>query len=64
MFSFKNKLDPNLKIAIDKKYYKNYRVIIHCKTLSESIEKKVKTYKGSMLSLYSSYKLYMCYSIF
>lgn len=49
MFSFKHKLDPNLKLAVDKKYYKNYRVIIHCKTLSESIEKKVNTYKGSMI---------------
>lgn len=49
MFSFKSKLDPNLKMAIDKKYYKNFRVIIHCKTLSESIEKKVNTYKGSMI---------------
>lgn len=49
MFSFKSKLDPNLKISIDKKHYKNYRVIVHCRTLSESIEKKVKTYKGSII---------------
>jgi len=49
MFSFKQKLDPNLKLAINKKYYKNYRVIIHCKTLSEIIQKKVTSYKGSIL---------------
>lgn len=49
MFSFKQKLDPNLKLAINRKYHKNHRVIIHCKTLSESIEKKVTTYKGSIL---------------
>jgi subtilisin family serine protease len=49
MFSFKSKLDPNLKIAIAKKYYKNYRVIIQCSTLAESIEKKVKSYKGTVV---------------
>ncbi|MDW8801600.1 S8 family serine peptidase [Clostridium sp. A1-XYC3] len=49
MFSFKSKLDPNLKVAIDKKYYKNYRVIIHCKNLPESIEKKIKSYKGRVV---------------
>ncbi len=49
MFSTKNKLDVNLKIAINKKYYKNYRVIIHCKSLPETIEKKIKTYKGIIL---------------
>lgn len=49
MFSFKQKLDPNLKLAINRNYYKSYRVIIHCKTLSESIEKKVTTYKGRIL---------------
>lgn len=49
MFSFKQKLDPNLKLAMNGKYYKNYRVIIHCKTLPESIEKKITTYKGSIL---------------
>jgi serine protease AprX len=49
MFSFKNKLDPNLKHALDNKLYKTYRVNIYCKTLQENIEKKVETYKGTLL---------------
>lgn len=49
MFSFKQKLDPDLKLAITKRYYKSYRVIIHCRTLSESIEKKVTSYKGNII---------------
>lgn len=49
MFSFKHKLDPNLKLSMDRKHYKNYRVIIHCKTLSENIAKKVISYKGTMI---------------
>jgi subtilisin family serine protease len=49
MFSIKSKLDPNLKIFIDKKYYKNYRVIIYCRHLPELIEKKVKSYRGTII---------------
>lgn len=49
MFSIKNKLDSNLRIAIDKKYYKTYRVIIYCKHLPEVIEKKIKAYKGEII---------------
>lgn len=49
MFSFKNKLDSNLKHALDNKLYKTYRVNIFCKTLLENIEKKVETYKGSLI---------------
>lgn len=39
MFSFKSKLDYNLKQALENNSYKNYRVIIQCKTLIENIEK-------------------------
>lgn len=49
MFSLKNKLDSNLRHALDEKLYKNYRVNILCKNLQENIEKKVKTYKGTIL---------------
>jgi serine protease AprX len=49
MFSFKNKLDSNLKHALENKLYKTYRVNIYCKTLLENIEKKVETYKGSLI---------------
>lgn len=45
MFSFKSKLDLNLKHALDTKYFKNYRVIIYCKSLQDKIEKKIKSYK-------------------
>lgn len=49
MFSFKSKLDPDLKISMAKKHYKNYRVIIRCKSLPEIIEKKIKTYRGTVI---------------
>ncbi|EET88553.1 subtilisin related protease [Clostridium carboxidivorans P7] len=49
MFSIKNKLDKNLKIAIANKHYKSYRIIIHCKSLPEVIEKKIRTYKGNLI---------------
>ncbi|WP_446898097.1 S8 family serine peptidase [Clostridium sp. LBM24168] len=42
MFSIKNKLDKNLKLALSKKHYKNYRVIIQCNSMLENIEKKIK----------------------
>lgn len=45
----KNKLDLNLKTALLSKHYKTYRVLIHCKTLIEVIEKKIKSYKGEIL---------------
>jgi subtilisin family serine protease len=45
----KNKLDYNLKISINKKNYKSYIVIIHCKSIPESIEKKITSYKGTII---------------
>lgn len=54
MFLIKNKLDPVLKLAINKRYYKNYRVIIHCSSLITHIEKKIKSYGGKLVhSIYS-----------
>ena len=49
MFSFKNKIEETLKIAIKNNYYKNYRVLIICTNLQKDIEKKVKLYKGRIL---------------
>lgn len=49
MFSFKSKLDYNLKQALENNSYKNYRVIIQCKTLIENIEKKIKSYKSEVI---------------
>ena len=45
----KNKLDHNLEIAFNNKYYKTCRVIIHCKTLRESIENKIRNHKGEVI---------------
>ena len=49
MFSLKNKLSPNLRIAVTNKYYKNYRVIIHCKTMCDKISDKILSYKGLVI---------------
>ncbi|MDP4144869.1 MAG: S8 family serine peptidase [Bacillota bacterium] len=54
MFSLRNKLDDNLKAAIDSNTYKNYRVIIHCKNLQDAAEKKVKAYRGEVIRSISS----------
>jgi serine protease AprX len=49
MFSFKNKLDYNLKAAISSNNYKHYRVIIQCRSLRENIENKIKSYKAEVI---------------
>ncbi len=49
MFSIKNKLGSNLKSSIDKNLYKNYRIILQYTSLPETIEKKIKIYKGKLL---------------
>lgn len=49
MFSFKNKLDHELKSAMANGSYKHYRVIIHCKSLRENIEKKIKSFKSEVI---------------
>ncbi|NEZ47637.1 peptidase [Clostridium niameyense] len=55
MFSFKKKLDNNLKISLKNNYYKNYRVLIICTNLQKDIEKKIKIYRGKIL-----YSLSLC----
>ncbi|OFI06612.1 serine protease AprX [Clostridium acetireducens DSM 10703] len=49
MFSIKNKLDKNLKISIENKYYKYYRVLIICKNMQKKVENKIKIYKGTII---------------
>lgn len=49
MFSYKNKLDSNLNYFLKNKSYKKYRVLIKCKSLQEGIEKKIKSYKGTLI---------------
>jgi serine protease AprX len=49
MFSIKRKLDKALKCAIDNDRFKSYRVIIHCNSLLDSVEHKIKTTKGAFI---------------
>ncbi|AOR24845.1 S8 family serine peptidase [Clostridium taeniosporum] len=47
-FSYKNKLDPNLKYYMSNNCYKKYRVLVKYNNFQSSIEKKVKSYKGKL----------------
>lgn len=49
MFSFKRKLELNLKNCMSCKSTKDYRVIIKCKNFQENIVKKIPSYKGEVL---------------
>jgi hypothetical protein len=49
MFSFKSKLDINLKASMESKSYKSYRVIIKCKNIREHVENKIKGFKGEVI---------------
>lgn len=49
MFSLKNKLDLNLKNALKNNLYKNYRVLIHCKSLQNKVERKLKSYNSTVI---------------
>lgn len=50
MFSYKNKLDYNLKFSLDKSYYTSYRVIIKCKKFINDMKKKITALKGVILN--------------
>lgn len=50
MFSYKNKLDNNLKFSLEKSYYTSYRVIIKCKKFIKDMKKKIKSLKGTILN--------------
>ncbi|WP_392485957.1 S8 family serine peptidase [Haloimpatiens sp. FM7315] len=63
MFSFKNKLEYNLKMSLEKKEFKNYRVLVHYKNLNSKIEGKIKKYKGIIIrniSLINTYSVLAC----
>lgn len=49
MFSFKKKLSPNLRHALDCKLFNKYRVIIKFKSLEKDLEKKIKYFKCEYL---------------
>lgn len=46
MFSYKKKLDSNLKYYLSKNAYRSYRVLIKYKNFQSSITKKINSYKG------------------
>lgn len=54
MFSYKSKLDANLKYYISKNAYKNYRVLIKYKNFQSSLEKKVNSYNGIVYHIIES----------
>ena len=49
MFLYKNKIDNNLNYSLKNKCYKKYRVLIKCKSLQDGIEKKINSYKGTLI---------------
>lgn len=54
MFLLKKKLDKNLKIALESDRYKNYRVIIHCKTLIDKMQGRIKSSNCELIGVVSS----------
>ena len=48
MFSYKNKLDHNLKYYLSKNAYKTYRILIKYKDFQSILEKKIASYKGTV----------------
>lgn len=57
MFSYKRKLDCNLKYYISKNAYKSYRVLIQYKDFQSSIVKKITSYKGTVHHIIESANL-------
>lgn len=57
MFSYKKKLDCNLKYYISNNAYKNYRVLIKYKDFQSSVVKKVNSYKGTIHHIIESANL-------
>ncbi|WP_426351034.1 S8 family serine peptidase [Alloiococcus sp. CFN-8] len=49
MIWFKNKLEGNLAYSLKKEYYKKYRVLIYCTKFINNIEKKITSYRGTVL---------------
>ena len=57
MFSYKKKLDCNLKYYISNNAYKNYRVLIQYKNFQSSVVKKINSYKGTVHHIIESANL-------
>lgn len=54
MFSLRKKIDNNLRICLNSKFYSNYRVIIKYKNFKDSLCKKIISYKGSIINCIDS----------
>ena len=54
MFSYKNKLDHNLKYYISKNAYKSYRILIKYNDFHSSIVRRINSYKGSVYHVIES----------
>lgn len=57
MFSYKKKLDCNLKYYISQNAYKSYRILIQYKDFQSSIVKKINSYKGTVHHIIESANL-------
>ena len=62
MFPLKSKLDPNLKMSLEKSFHQKYRVLIKCKKFQSDIEKKILGLKGDIIRSINSQHL-ICASI-
>ena len=49
MFSFRSKIDSNLKYYMENKVYRKYRVLIKCKNFTKEIAKKISSYRGELI---------------
>ena len=49
MFFFNKKLDSNLKSYMKFNASRNYRVLIKCRNFQDSIEKRISSYKGTVI---------------
>ncbi|GKU25863.1 S8 family serine peptidase [Clostridium folliculivorans] len=50
MFSLKSKLDTSLRYYMSKEYFKKYRVIIKYKSFSDTILKRISSFKGTIIN--------------
>lgn len=57
MFSYKNKLDHNLKHYISENSYKTYRILIKYKNFQSALGKKINSYKGTVYHIIESVNL-------
>lgn len=57
MLSLKNKLDNDLKISLNNKEFKYYRILIHYKIYAKKLENKILNYGGNIIHHIPSIKI-------